>query len=108
MISKAKYPIVFTGAGISTSIGIPDYRSGHDTVIKTGPGLWNRDLSSPNSSSPPKPHETPIDKLVDIAHPSLSHMFISTLLRKDIFKHLISQNTDGLHLRSGVPLEKIS
>jgi NAD-dependent SIR2 family protein deacetylase len=28
MIKAAKYPIVFTGAGCSTSIGIPDYRSG--------------------------------------------------------------------------------
>ena len=29
MIKQAKYPIVFTGAGCSTSIGIPDYRSGN-------------------------------------------------------------------------------
>lgn len=42
MIKNAKHPIVFTGAGCSTSIGIPDYRSGQNTVVPTGPGIWNR------------------------------------------------------------------
>ncbi|CAF3826907.1 unnamed protein product [Rotaria magnacalcarata] len=39
-IKESEHFIVFTGAGISTSTGIPDFRSGMDTVLKTRPGEW--------------------------------------------------------------------
>ena len=40
MIQSANHFVAFTGAGISTSCGIPDYRSGFNTVLNTGPGCW--------------------------------------------------------------------
>lgn len=45
---------------------------------------------------------------MDLAYPSKSHMFISTLLNHGLIKHLISQNTDGLHLKSGISIDQIS
>ncbi len=42
MIKSSKHFISFTGAGISTSAGVPDYRSGINTVLKTGPGCWEK------------------------------------------------------------------
>ena len=40
LIFESNHFIAFTGAGISTACGIPDFRSGVNTVLKTGPGAW--------------------------------------------------------------------
>lgn len=40
MIIMSQHMVAFTGAGISTASGIPDYRSGYNTVLETGPGCW--------------------------------------------------------------------
>lgn len=42
MIEKSNHFICFTGAGISTSVGIPDYRSAKGTIIGTGPGQYEK------------------------------------------------------------------
>ena len=42
MVLKSEHFVAFTGAGISTAAGIPDYRSGANTVLNTGPGCWEK------------------------------------------------------------------
>jgi hypothetical protein len=41
-IRSSEHFVAFTGAGISTAVGIPDFRSGYDTVLETGPGAWEK------------------------------------------------------------------
>ena len=41
-IQESNHFVAFTGAGISTGAGIPDYRSGAKTVLKTGAGCWEK------------------------------------------------------------------
>ena len=41
-IKESEHFTVFTGAGISTSAGVGDFRSGVNTVLKTGPGAWEK------------------------------------------------------------------
>ncbi|XP_010536736.1 PREDICTED: NAD-dependent protein deacetylase SRT1 [Tarenaya hassleriana] len=92
MIQKSKHLVVFTGAGISTSCGIPDFR---------GPkGIWTLQREGkalPKASLP-----------FHRAMPSMTHMALVELERAGILKFLISQNVDGLHLRSGIPREKLA
>ena len=81
---EAKHLVVFTGAGISTESGLPDFR---------GPdGIWTRQARG----LPPKPR--PFSSV----EPNAGHMAIVELQKLGKLSFLISQNVDNLHLKSGV------
>lgn len=91
-IDKARYPVFFTGAGISTDSGLPDFR---------GPdGLWTRrDKGLPAKPGP---------KRWDQVDPNRGHFALVDLYRLGKLKFLISQNVDNLHLKSGIPFELLA
>lgn len=81
---EAKYLVVFTGAGISTESGLPDFR---------GPdGLWTRR----EKGLPAKPMQ------FDSVKPNSGHLAIVELQKLGKLAFLISQNIDNLHLGSGI------
>jgi NAD-dependent SIR2 family protein deacetylase len=81
---EAKNLVVFTGAGISTESGLPDFR---------GPdGIWTRQAKG----LPPKAR--PFGSV----EPNAGHMAIVELEKLGKLSFLISQNVDNLHLRSGI------
>ena len=83
-IFEAKHLIVFTGAGISTESGLPDFR---------GPdGIWTRQAKG----LPTRPRD------FSSAEPNTGHMAIVELQKLGKLSFLISQNVDNLHLRSGI------
>ena len=102
LILNSKHMIAFTGAGISTSCGIPDFRSGVNTVLKTGPGAWEKKAQ--------KVKDAPNRNIVDskCAIPSFTHMALVAMEKRGLLKYLISQNTDGLHIRSGFNPEHLA
>lgn len=102
-IRESNYFIAFTGAGISTSAGIPDYRSGFNTVLPTGAGCWERKAAK-DKKAPKASVRTSILKAV----PTLTHMSMLELVNAGYLKSVLSQNVDGLHRKSGIPVEKIA
>jgi mono-ADP-ribosyltransferase sirtuin 6 len=91
MIRGSNHFVAFTGAGISTSAGIPDFR---------GPeGKWTREAKG----LPPLSGVSVVD-----AYPTATHMTFVELYNRGVLKYVISQNCDGLHRRSGLPASAIS
>ncbi len=83
---ESRHLVVFTGAGISTESGIPDFR---------GPdGIWTRK----DKGLAPKPMNRPWDSV----EPNSGHIAIFDLQKMGKLKFLISQNVDNLHLKSGI------
>ncbi len=81
---ESKHLVVFTGAGISTESGLPDFR---------GPdGIWTRQARG----LPPK------SRPFTSVEPNAGHMAIVELQKLGKLSFLISQNVDNLHLRSGI------
>lgn len=91
LVRNARHLLVLTGAGISTSAGISCYR---------GPdGVWTckaQGRAVPRGTSIPE------------AVPTTSHMGLLALQDAGLLGHVGSQNVDGLHVRSGIPLKKIT
>ena len=111
MVLASKHFVSFTGAGLSTAAGIRDFRSPYNTVNPVGPGQWEirakTDAAKKAGKAAPKNNATIATNMAQ-AHPTKAHMAMVDLMERGYLKHIISQNTDGLHRKSGIPADKIS
>ena len=104
--------LFMVGAGISTSAGIPDFRS------KSGLFQQLQDkykLSSPEEffyittflKNPQYFYE--FTKIFDLSQvkPTISHKFMSFMVSKNIVKYVFTQNIDGLETKAKIPEQKL-
>jgi NAD-dependent deacetylase len=97
----------FTGAGISTESGIPDYRSKGGIWNRFQPVYFDEFLQDRNKRFLYWQRKREIWDGIINAKPNDGHMFFMSLFEEGILTGLITQNIDGLHERSGLPSDKI-
>jgi len=92
----AKKVLVYTGAGISTSANISDYRGEK--------GVWTRLNRNEDISQSFENRKSSLTH----AKPTKTHMILKNLVSNNYVCHVLSQNCDGLHIRSGISKERLS
>jgi NAD-dependent deacetylase len=99
--------VTFTGAGISTESGIPDFRSPGGLWTRYKPISFQEYLTSEQARLESWKRRLESYETTRNAKPNTGHHFVATLHTREKLVGLITQNVDGLHADSGLPLEKI-
>src|SRR5690606_2296129 len=107
MIANARRAVIFTGAGISTESGIPDFRSPGGIWTRFKPIYYQDFVSSIEARRETWRRKIETDKSMRVAEPNRGHHAVAALVRRGIVSHVITQNIDGLHQRSGIPAEQV-
>jgi len=109
LIIDARKVVVFTGAGISTESGLPDFRSPG--------GIWERfdpdDFTYQKYVSDPEARRKQWQMFRDegglaaAVEPNAAHYAVAELYKLGKLDSVITQNVDNLHQKAGVPAEKV-
>jgi NAD-dependent deacetylase len=103
MIAQARRVAVFTGAGISTESGIPDFRSPGGIWTRLAPIDFDAFLASEEARREAWRRKFASDGVIRAARPNRGHRAVAELIRRDKAAAVITQNIDGLHQASGIP-----
>jgi NAD-dependent deacetylase len=107
LIAGARRAIVFTGAGISTESGIPDFRSPGGIWTQMAPIDFSDFLASEEARRESWRRRFAADETLKSARPNRGHRAVAALVERGIVAAVITQNIDGLHQASGIPEERV-
>ncbi|MBS0547930.1 MAG: Sir2 family NAD-dependent protein deacetylase [Proteobacteria bacterium] len=107
LIAGARRIVAFTGAGISTESGIPDFRSPGGIWTKYQPIYFDDFMSSEEMRREAWRRKFATDETMVKAEPNAGHRALAKLVERGKMSAIITQNIDGLHQRSGIPDAKV-
>ena len=99
--------IIFTGAGISTESGIPDYRSQGGIWDKFRPVYFDEFMSDRAAREEYWRRWVELYDGLMRAKPNPAHLAVATLYAQGLIEAVITQNIDGLHQASGIPEDQV-
>ncbi|HEX3521780.1 MAG TPA: Sir2 family NAD-dependent protein deacetylase, partial [Stellaceae bacterium] len=106
-IVRARRAVVFTGAGISTESGIPDFRSPGGIWTRMAPIDFSDFLASEEARRETWRRRFAMEETFRAAAPNRGHRAVAQLVRRGTAAAVITQNIDGLHQASDVPAERV-
>lgn len=107
LISKARRAVVFTGAGISTESGIPDFRSPGGYWSKNRVIYFDEFVRSRDARIEAWTRLFDGRPALRTATPNAGHRAVAKLVEHGKVTEVITQNIDGLHQAAGVPADKV-
>lgn len=107
LIRQASRAVAFTGAGISTECGIPDFRSPGGLWTQNKPIPFDAFVASREARREAWRRKFAMDASFAAAVPGRGHRALADLVRTGRLTGIITQNIDNLHQLSGVPADRL-
>ena len=107
LVDEASVIVPFTGAGISTECGIPDFRSPGGLWTKNRPIPFDEFLASQDMRNEAWRRRFAMEAYFSAARPGRGHLALASLYRTRKAPGVITQNIDNLHQTSGISQEHV-
>jgi NAD-dependent deacetylase len=99
--------VVFTGAGVSTESGIPDFRSPGGIWSRYAPIEYSRYLRDPEMRRESWRRGLHTYPPIAAAQPNAAHLAIAEWWHAGLVSGVVTQNIDGLHQKAGLPQDVV-
>lgn len=106
-LSQSRRLVIFTGAGLSTESGVPDFRTPGSPWMANKPIPFEAFVASPVARKEAWRRKFTMDDSFAGAQPSPVHRLLAGFVREGRALGIITQNIDGLHQQAGTPEDRL-